>query len=195
MDYNCLAYSMVYGIEQVLAQRRRLPRIMVVYYREDDPAKNTALKMIRKNLAIHIYPRRIHGSPIILDPYSNKYLGPWDHIYVEKHGIVVVDASWKKLAPRKTIMIKGQHRKLPPLLPGNPINYGKPCILSSIEAVAATLYITGFIEAYEKLLGLYKWMKTFHTLNNEVLEAYRRTRNYNELLETIKDYWGEKPPC
>lgn len=175
--------------------RKPMPRIMVVYYREDDPQKNTALKMIRKNIAIHVHPRRIHGSPIILDPYSSEYLGSWDRVYVEKYGVIVIDASWKKLSPKKTALIRGQHRKLPPLLPGNPINYAKPCILSSIEAVAAALYITGFIEVYEKLLGLFKWMNTFHTLNREVLEAYRRAKNPQELLETIRDYWGDNPPC
>jgi pre-rRNA-processing protein TSR3 len=178
-------------MNQVMAE----PRILVVYYREDDPRKNTSVKMVSHGLAHRIHPRNIHGRPVILDPYNTSYLGPWHRPYIERYGLVVVDASWKKLDPRKFRGIKGIHIRLPPLLPGNPVNYGKPCILSSIEAVAATLYITGYMDTYEKLLGLYKWMKTFHTLNHELLEAYSRADDKEELSETIREYWGENPPC
>ena len=171
------------------------PRIYVVYYGEDDPRKNTSLKMIKKGFALKTSYRRLYGKPLILNPYSNTYLGPWHRSLIDRYGLVVVDASWKKLTPEKLYRVHGVHVKLPPLLPGNPINYGKPCILSSIEAVAATLYITGYIDVYEKLLGLYKWMKTFHTLNQELLKDYSIVENNEQLLETIKDYWGEKPPC
>ncbi len=170
------------------------PKIYVLYLGEDDPSKNTSLKMVRKGYALRIHPRSIRGQPLVLNPYAKKYLGPWLRNHIDKHGILVIDASWKKLSPKKT-RVKGKHYKLPPLLPGNPINYAKPCILSSIEAVAAALYITGYRETYEKLLGLYKWMNTFHTLNQELLEAYSKTKNEEELLKTIQEYWGPKPPC
>lgn len=171
------------------------PKILVVYYREDDPRKNTSMKMIRYGLAEKISPRNIRGKPLVLNPYSHEYLGPWHRHYLELYGVIIVDASWKKLGFIKFKNIRGYHVKLPPLLPGNPVNYGKPCILSSIEAIASTLYITGYKDLYRKLLGLYKWMNTFHTLNIELLEAYHKTRNTRELLNTIKEYWGETPPC
>ncbi|RLG80611.1 MAG: DUF367 family protein [Thermoprotei archaeon] len=163
------------------------PRIYVVYFGEDDPRKNTALKMVRHGYAVLAkrYPRKA----IVLNPFSEKYLGPWDRGYIEKYGIIVVDASWKKLC-QKYFKPYGQHRKLPLLIAGNPINYGKPFMLSSIEAVTAALYITGFMDAVEKLQGLFKWMKTFIELNKELLEEYKKARNEEELVKIMKEFFA-----
>ncbi len=171
------------------------PLIMVIYYGEDDPGKNTSLKMIRYGYARRIHPRSIRGKPLVLNPYSHQVVYRGYRRVVEKYGLLVIDASWKKLNPARFKRIKGVHVKLPPLLAGNPVNYGKPCILSSIEAVAATLYITGYHTLYEKLLGLYKWMTTFHTLNKDLLRDYYNAETLEELLHVIHDYWGEEPPC
>jgi len=171
------------------------PRILVVYYREDDPGKNTSLKLIRKGFATLVKPFNIKGKPIVLNPFSNNYLIPKHREYVDKYGLIVVDASWRKLSIDKFINIKGIHLKLPPLIPGNPVNYGKPCILSSIEAVASSLYITHYFETYYELIKLYKWMKTFDDLNKELLEQYSRVNNQEELEKIIKQYWSKETPC
>ena len=168
---------------------------MIVYMAEDDPRKNTSLKMIRHGLAFRVHPRRVKGRPLVLDPYSGEYLGPWNRGVIEKHGLLVYDCSWKKLARHRTVHVRGLHRKLPPLLPGNPINYARLCMLSSIEAVAATLYITGYHDLYGKLLGLYKWMNTFHALNEELLREYSRAENPEALRRIIRDFWGDHVPC
>ncbi len=155
------------------------PRIYVIYHREDDPRKNTSLKMVRKGLAELVDKRYRYSIPrkaVILNPFAKEVLTPKDREYIIRYGIVVVDASWKKLSPRYFRGIRGLHRKLPFLVAGNPVNYGKPYMLSSIEAVTAALYITGFDEAVEKLIGLYKWMNTFITLNKELLNEYRENR-------------------
>lgn len=170
-------------------------RVYAILYREDDPSKNTALKMVREGLAQVIKKRDLRGTPLVLNPFSKVYLGHWLREWVARFGIVVVDASWRMLSGVKFKGIKGVHVKLPPLLAGNPINYAKPCILSSVEAVAAALYITGFTELYEKYLGLYKWMSTFHHLNAELLEVYSKAENVDELVKTIVDYWGDMDPC
>ena len=171
------------------------PRILVIYYREDDPRKNTSVKMVTHGVGRVVRPRDIHGKPVVLDPFSQEYLGRWHRVLVERYGVVVVDASWKKLTPLRFKGIRGKHLKLPPLLPGNPVNYGKPCILSSIEAVAATLYITGYTVLYNKLIEMYKWMNTFHELNKQVLEEYAEADTPGKLAKTIAEYWGEQPPC
>ncbi len=165
--------------------RRARPRIYVVYYRMDDPRKNTAAKMVRKGLAI--YTRHVPRRAVVLDPYAREYLGPWDRVCIERHGLVVIDVSWKKIR-QQYFRVPGIHRKLPYLIAGNPVNYGKPFILSSIEAVTAALYITGFLDTVEKLQGLYKWMNTFLQLNKEPLEDYRRTTDKKQYIELIKQY-------
>lgn len=166
-----------------------MPRIYVVYYGEDDPRKNTALKMVRFGYAI--ISRRYPPKAVVLNPYAERILGPWDRQLVEKYGIVVVDASWKRLSERY-FRIPGSHRRLPILIAGNPINYGKPFKLSSIEAVAATLYITGFREDAERLAGLFKWMKTFMDLNRELLEEYSRARSEDEMIRIMREFFGEE---
>ncbi|WFO75731.1 DUF367 family protein [Desulfurococcaceae archaeon MEX13E-LK6-19] len=161
-----------------------MPKIYVVYYGEDDPKKNTALKMIRMGYAVRT--RRYCSKAIVLNPFAPKIIGPWDRPYVEKYGIVVIDASWKKLT-RKYFPRKGLHRKLPLLIAGNPVNYGKPFMLSSIEAVAAALYITGYKEQAMELAKLYKWMKTFFDLNIELLEQYSKMESEEQVIKFMEE--------
>ncbi len=131
-------------------------------------------------------PRRV----IVLNPYAKPVLSPQDKFLAKKYGVLVVDVSWNKLVSGERVFpkIRGEHRRLPYLLAGNPVNYGKPFMLSSLEAVAATLYILDFKEFALKLLSLFKWGKTFYELNKELLEQYRRAKSREEVDEISKYY-------
>jgi len=143
-----------------------VPRVLVLHLGGDDPKKNTALKMIRVGLARRI--NRIPRGALVLDPGSPTPVSASDRAAVESRGIVVIDASWRRLRlPRG-----GLRRRLPLLLAANPVNYGKPFLLSSLEAVAAALLLTGHREEAEQLLGLYKWGRIFLELNKRFIERY-----------------------
>lgn len=161
-----------------------MPRVFIVYYGEDDPRKNTALKMARMGYAV--IARKYPSKALVLNPFTQRILGPWDRYYVENYGLVVVDASWKKITPRY-FPRKGVHRRLPLLMAGNPVNYGKPFKLSSIEAVAASLYITGFKDEALALARVFKWMNTFFDLNRELLEYYSRVKSEEEITVFVKE--------
>jgi pre-rRNA-processing protein TSR3 len=75
------------------------------------------------------------------------------------------------------------------LLASNPVNYAKPHKLSSIEALAASLYIMGFSERASQLLSLFKWGQTLLSLNAEPLEAYSLARSDEEMRKAEAEFF------
>lgn len=141
-------------------------RVLVVYVGGDDPSKNTALRLIHAGLARRV--RRPPPGSLVLDPLAPVPVSASDRGIVESRGIVVVDASWRRLRlPRG-----GVRRRLPLLLAGNPVNYGRPFLLSSVEAVAAALLLTGFREKAEEVLSVFKWGRSFLEVNRWLLPRY-----------------------
>ena len=88
-------------------------------------------------------------------------------------GLVVVDGSWNRINTIENL--KGKNgKKLPLLLPVNPVNYGKPGKLSSLEALAAALYIMGYSELAENVISKYSWAQNFIKTNIEPLNDYMK---------------------
>jgi len=152
-------------------------RLFIYHMRQDDPKKCTALKLARFGIArLVLRLREIPLGSVVLNPFSEKALSPEDRGCVLRRGLVAVDCSWalaREVFPR----IRGRHRCLPYLVAANPVNYGVPTKLSTAEALASALYITGFRSQAQRVLSLFKWGQAFLQLNLEKLEAYSKARN------------------
>ena len=165
-------------------------RLFVYHLGEDDPKKCTAIKLARFGLATLVKKyQKIPRGAVILDPFSEKSLSKEDLEPAKKRGIVAVDCSWKRAEDCfKTVSKIGSNRALPFLISTNPVNYGRPFKLSTLEAFAAALYILGEVEQAKELMRIYKWAPHFLELNKEPLEEYRKARNSKEIIEIMKGY-------
>ncbi|KYQ48089.1 UPF0293 protein C16orf42 [Trachymyrmex zeteki] len=124
-------------------------------------------------------------------------VSPTDCDIIREYGCAVVDCSWARLDDTPFNRMKTPHpRVLPFLVAANPINYGKPYQLSCVEAIAATLIITGFPNEAELYLGKFSWGHSFLELNSELLEKYTLCTSSEEIITAqemyLKKAWQEK---
>jgi pre-rRNA-processing protein TSR3 len=154
-----------------------------------DPKKCTAKKLARLGLITTIPAiRKIPYKTILLVPIAEKALAPPDRVFT--HSITVFDCSWKEIASFEASLMRMKRKKraLPYLIAVNPVNYGKPFILSSVEAFAAALFILGEKEHAEYLLGKFKWGDEFLRVNEKMLLAYSEAKDSREVIEMQKGF-------
>ena len=163
-------------------------KVFVLELKQDDPNKCTAAKLIKFNL---IQPTRsIPKDTIVLNPLSSMTLSKTDRHLAKS--VCAIDCSWnyfKETIIKLHILKKRINRRLPLLLAGNPVNYAKLGKLTTVEAIAGSLYILGFRSYAEELLNKFKWGHTFLELNLELLELYKDQENPNEILNIEKEYF------
>jgi pre-rRNA-processing protein TSR3 len=162
----------------------------VLLLRQDDPRKCTAAKLARLRLATPIFRiRQVPRRAIVLNPFAPQVLLPGDSTLAAKSGIVAVDCSWEKAEDAFGIRMPGEPRRLPQILASNPVNYAKLHKLSSVEALAAALYIMKFKKASARLLAPFKWGEGFFSLNSEVLESYSEVLTEKDLVEAEAEFF------
>jgi pre-rRNA-processing protein TSR3 len=154
---------------------------LIIYKNEDDPKKCTARKLKRFKLALFI--NRIPSNSIILYSESHKRLSPADNSFLH---LVAIDVSWENVDNYHFPAEKS--RSLPFLLAANPVNYGKPYKLSTVEAIAAAYYILGRKETAIRLLEKFSWGMQFVNLNENPLNDYSKANDSNDIEEIEKLY-------
>jgi len=165
-------------------------KLFVYHANEDDPKKCSAKKLARfGHVKLETNIRRTPKNAILLNPFSKKSLSKEDLKISEKNGILAVDCSWKNAETSFDYLDKRcNSRALPFLIAANPVNFGKPFKLTTLEAFSSALYILGKIEKAKELLTLYKWGISFLTLNKEPLEDYRKAKNSIEIIKIMNEY-------
>jgi pre-rRNA-processing protein TSR3 len=165
--------------------------IPLLAYRDNtcDPRRCT-IKKLEKFGLVKVHHRISHmpRSTLILDPTANQALSPADRSIVRT--ITALDCSWAVLDC--TIV---QHwrlkRALPFMVAANPVNFGKPYKLTSVEAMAAALYILGEVEQAELIISKVSWGIRFLEVNHEPLEAYRQAKDSTEVIAIQAEFLEE----
>jgi pre-rRNA-processing protein TSR3 len=130
----------------------------------------------------------IPRGAVILNPFTSKAFSPADRKRLERRGLAALDCSWVHAQEVFNISYTWTPRCLPYLIAANAVNYGIPTKLSTVEALAAALYIADFREQAIELLSKFKWGPHFITLNEELLEAYAQTKNSLDIVKVQKEY-------
>jgi pre-rRNA-processing protein TSR3 len=151
-------------------------------YRDNscDPRKCTVKKLERAGfLKIFTKIAQIPRNTLLLDPTAEQALSPADRFV---KSLTVLDCSW-------VVLDTGQvgswriRRALPFLVAANPVNFGKPCTLSSVEALAAALYIMGDKGRAAEILGKVSWGIRFLEVNREPLDLYAEAKDSTEVVK------------
>ena len=169
---------------------------MVYQARQCDPKKCTALKLGRHGLVrivsqLRFLPKRA----IVLNPFSETAFSPADRQRIEQYGLVALDCSWEHAEKVLSGHVRGTSRCLPLLVAGNPVNFGKPTRLTTVEALVGALVIAGFEEEARELLSVFTWGHTFLDLNGERLEKYAVARNSAEVVEMQRAFMQDAKIC
>ena len=162
-------------------------RLLAYHAGECDPKKCTSLRLKRFGLLTLVpRPSGLPRGAVILTPKAGRALSPADAPLAERRGLAVVDVSWKRgHFPR---VPQGTARALPYLLAANPVNYGKPFVLSSVEAFAAALVILGHPDEASTILAKFAWGEQFIVLNREPLTAYAGAADSSEVVAAQAEF-------
>jgi pre-rRNA-processing protein TSR3 len=152
--------------------------------KQDDPRKCSAAKLVKFGLAKPV--TRTASRTLILNPSSKKTLLKSDKKFV--NSITGIDCSWNLVTSAFKKPFIGISRKLPPLLAGNPMNYSKLNKLSTVEALAAAVYILGEYDLTHKKKQKFKWGHTFFELNKNILQDYSKAQSESEIFEICHEY-------
>ncbi|WP_049902220.1 ribosome biogenesis domain-containing protein [Halococcus agarilyticus] len=188
--------------------------VHVRYEGDDDPEKCTARKLARFDLAELHRSARATPPGIVLNPHAERALSPADRRddsdadgsdtatadddtdadadsnADRTERLIALDCSWET-AREEQFSIRGRHRALPFLVAANPVNYGTPFRLTTVEALAGALCILSEREHAERLLAKFRWGHTFLELNDEPLRRYADCADSGAVVAVQDEYLAE----
>jgi len=159
------------------------PKITIYHAAQCDPKRCTGLKLKRHGMARLVTKTRfLPRRAIVLNPFSEIAFSPADRQRIADFGLVALDCSWEHAQKVLAKQVRGTSRCLPILIAGNPVNFGKATKLTTVEALAAALYIAGFKQEAAGLLSIFTWGHTFLELNAALLETYAAAQDSVEII-------------
>jgi rRNA small subunit aminocarboxypropyltransferase len=162
-------------------------RLLGYHAGQCDRKKCTALRLQRfGQMTLVPRPSGLPRRVVLLTPNAERALSHADASRAEKRGLAILDVSWKRgvfpVVPHAT------PRALPYLLAANPVNYGKPFLLSSVEALAAALVIFRRDDEARAILRKFSWGEQFLTLNREPLAAYAAAEDSGSVVAAQAEF-------
>lgn len=154
---------------------------------QDDPKKSTMKKLERFGLARRVDARKCRSS-MILTPFADRYLTRNDLKIYRRKGICIIEGSWNRIESVRDFRSQ-EERLLPVIVPANPVNYGKPGKLSSVEALASALFIMGLENEAREILSKFKWGPTFLEMNRVLLSDYSGCSTQDEISKVQEAYF------
>ncbi len=159
----------------------------VRYVGDDDPEKCTARKLARFDLVELHRTDRATPTGVVLDPHAERALSPADTETAVDRGVIALDCSWRSADPEE-FDLEGTPRALPYLVAANPVNFGNPLKLNTVEALTAALWILGEKSRARTLLEKFTWGETFLELNAEPLHRYADCATSQEVVAVQGEY-------
>jgi pre-rRNA-processing protein TSR3 len=160
----------------------------VRYEGDDDPEKCTARRLAALGHAELHRSARATPPGIVLNPHAERALSPAD---ATADRLVALDCSWET-ARAEAFDLDGPHRALPFLVAANPVNYGTPFQLNTVEAFAGALAILGEREQAAAILEPFPGGETFLDLNAEPLDRYAACESSEEVVAVQEEYLNDE---
>ncbi|MES2155910.1 MAG: DUF367 family protein [bacterium] len=169
--------------------------VVVYHLSQDDPRKNTALRMAKAGKVRLI--DKLDKCPkhaVLLNPFAKKALSREDLEDMRRHGLLALDCSWAQAEEAFPVLLgKTRSRALPYLVAANPVNYGKPFVLSTAEAIGAALWIVGEQRLARDVLSAVVFGDQFLELNKLPLEDYAKCSTSGEVVKAQGMYLPDEP--